>query len=578
MRLKKEDFLAGGGGSPPEVAPCGINGFTFASEGGITSVSSPPEGTGTSGGGGRVDSFGAMPQSSRAGGGGAPGASGGGGGGSDDDAPTGESCIPNGFKSSIISTTTVARLGYNYHTMQKAKHNTKRWLYTGFLAVIGIIFCVLITGILFEKQYQGRIYPRVWVANTDASGKTPKEVEEYWLRKNTSFNAMQFELRYDNAVATISGTDLDLGYDATLSATQAFLIGRSGKFFTDIYFKLFRNPVHLAPYFRWNTSVINDTLDTIASQTDVPAVDALFQFQKGRVTNFRPSSDGRRLNTDEAKIRLTRAFNTTQQNGQQRISVLMPIETVKPAVATTQANIFGIKELIGTGYSEFSGSIPGRIHNVALAAARINGILIKPGETFSFNDAVGDISAATGYQSAYIIKDGHTVLGDGGGVCQVSTTLFRAALAAGLPIVERHAHAYRVHYYEEGGFKPGMDATVYGPTYDMKFKNDTPTFILIQTKTDVSNLSLTFELYGAGDGRKSQISNQKLWDVSSPPPDLFQDDPTLPRGVVKQVDFPAWGAKASFDYLVTRGTEVLQNTTFVSNFRPWQAVYLRGTL
>jgi vancomycin resistance protein YoaR len=191
---------------------------------------------------------------------------------------------------------------------------------------------------------------------------------------------------------------------------------------------------------------------------------------------------------------------------------------------------------------------------------------------------VGDISAATGYQSAYIIKDGRTVLGDGGGVCQVSTTLFRAALAAGLPIIERHAHAYRVHYYEEGGFKPGLDATVYGPTYDLKFKNDTPTSILIQVKTDVANLSLTFDLYGTGDGRKAQISNQKLWDITPPPPDLYQDDPTLPKGTVKQVDFAAWGAKASFDYLVTRGTEVLESTTFVSNFRPWQAVYLKGTL
>jgi vancomycin resistance protein YoaR len=251
---------------------------------------------------------------------------------------------------------------------------------------------------------------------------------------------------------------------------------------------------------------------------------------------------------------------------------------VRPTVTTDKANTFGVKELISSGYSEFAGSATGRIHNIALAAGRLNGVLIKPGETFSFNEAVGDISAATGYQSAYIIKDGRTVLGDGGGVCQVSTTLFRAALNAGLPIIERHAHAYRVHYYEEAGFKPGLDATVYGPTYDLKFKNDTPASILIQTKTDVTNLSLTFDLYGTSDGRKAQISNQKLWGVTQPPPDLYQDDPTLARGVVKQVDFAAWGANASFDYLVTRNGQTLQKDTFVSNFRPWQAVYLRGIL
>ncbi|MCX6794052.1 MAG: VanW family protein [Candidatus Gottesmanbacteria bacterium] len=462
--------------------------------------------------------------------------------------------------------------------MHKVKHNTARWLLAGCWIGMIVILFALIAGVLFEKHYQGRIYPHVSVGDIDVAGKTPKEIENYWLEKNTPFATMQFELRYDGKVATISGADLGLGYDATLSATQAYLVGRSRQWLTNIYIKLFQKPVNLAPYFRWNSAVTDAALDTIASEVDIPAMDALFRFQNSRVTSFRPSSNGRRLNTNEANNRLTQAFYTTERTGLQRITILLPIETVKPIIATDQVNTFGIKELVGSGYSEFAGSIAGRIHNVALAAARINGILVKPGETFSFNDAVGDISAATGYQSAYIIKEGRTVLGDGGGVCQVSTTLFRAALAAGLPIIERHAHAYRVHYYEEGGFKPGLDATVYGPTYDLKFKNDTPTFILIQAKTDATNLSLTFDLYGTSDGRKAQISNQKLWGITPPPPDLYQDDPTLPKGTVKQVDFSAWGAKASFDYTVIRGTDILQQTTFISSFRPWQAVYLKGTL
>lgn len=466
--------------------------------------------------------------------------------------------------------------------MRKVKHNIEPdlfgWIHAGLWAGVIIILSATLAIVLFEKNYQGRIYPRVSVGTIDVSGKSPKEVETYWLKKNTSFNSVQFELRYDGKVATISGTDLGLGYDATLSATQAFLIGRSGQWLTDIYLKLFQIPVNLAPYFRWNSGVVDTTLDAIASQVDIPAIDALFQFQNGRVTSFRPSATGRRLNRDEANARITQAFYTAERTGQEQMTILMPIEIVQPTVATDQANTFGIKELIGSGYSQFAGSAAGRIHNIALAAGRLNGVLIKPGEIFSFNDTVGDISAATGYQSAYIIKEGHTVLGDGGGVCQVSTTLFRAALDAGLPIVERHAHAYRVHYYEEGGYKPGLDATVYDPTYDLKFKNDTPTPILIQTSADVVNLSLTFNLYGLRDGRKAQIMNQKLWDVTQPPPDLYQDDPTLPRGTVKQVDFSAWGAKASFDYLVTRNNEILQKETFISAYRPWQAVYLKGTL
>jgi vancomycin resistance protein YoaR len=435
------------------------------------------------------------------------------------------------------------------------------------LFILLTLFCVL-----FTIHYQRVIYPHVSVGSIDVSGQLPKTVETYWLSKNTPFSSMQFKLQYDEKVATLSGTDLGLGYDATLSATQAYLIGRSTNWATNLYFLLFQKSVNLPPMFHWNAAIVDAALTDIAAQVNIPATEALFQFQNGRVTNFQPSSNGRELNIAEANARIAQAFQT------QTLSIPMPIDVVKPIVTTDKANTFGITQLIGTGYSEFAGSTAERIHNVALAASRINGVLIKPGETFSFNDTVGDITAATGYQSAYIIKDGHTVLGDGGGVCQVSTTLFRAALNAGLPIVERHAHDYRVHYYEEGGFKPGLDATVYGPTYDLKFKNDTPTSILIQAKTDVSHLSLTFDLYGTSDGRKSQISNQQLWGVAPPPPDLYQDDPTLAKGVVKQVDFSAWGAKASFDYTVTHSDNTVTKITFLSNYQPWQAVFLRGTL
>lgn len=461
--------------------------------------------------------------------------------------------------------------------MRKIKHNDIfGWLYACFWVFIIILVCGLTVYVAFEKHYYGKIYPRVAIDGISFAGQTPVEVKTFWLTQNNPFPGMQLELNYDGKIATISGEDLDIGYDATMAAVQAYSIGRSGSFLSNLYMKVSQEKINLTPYFRWNKEPIEETLNTIEDDVNIPVEDALFTFVNGRVTAFRPSKDGRALNRTEAQKRIYDALFSGSRSGLTHITVPMPVETVHPAITTDRANSFGVKELVGRGYSEFAGSATGRIHNIALAASRINGVLIKPGETFSFNDAVGDITAATGYQSAYIIKDGHTVLGDGGGVCQVSTTLFRAALAAGLPIVERYAHAYRVHYYEEGGYKPGLDATVYGPTYDLKFKNDTPGYILIQTQTDVNNLSLTFNLYGASDGRVAQILNQKLWDVTPPPPDLFQDDPTLPKGTVKQVDFAAWGAKASFDYRVTRGTEVLENTTFSSNFRPWQAVYLRG--
>ena len=177
---------------------------------------------------------------------------------------------------------------------------------------------------------------------------------------------------------------------------------------------------------------------------------------------------------------------------------------IDPEITLASINNYGIEELISEGRSDYSHSIPERIHNVILAASKFNGVLIPPGKIFSFNEAVGDISSLTGYKPAYIIKEGKTVLGDGGGVCQVSTTLFRAALNAGLQIVERYPHAYRVLYYEND-MKPGYDATVFSPTVDLKIKNDTPAHILIETEVDENNNLLYFRFFGKKDNRKIEI-------------------------------------------------------------------------
>jgi len=304
---------------------------------------------------------------------------------------------------------------------------------------------------------------------------------------------------------------------------------------------------------------------------------ASFQFSEGRVTEFKPAKDGKKLEEDKTVDLIAQNLAKLEnETDNQFLTVNLPLIITQPAVKTAEVNSLGIKELIGHGISYFKGSIASRIENIKLASSRLNGILIPPGETFSFNQSLGDVSRSTGYKEAYIIKDGKTVLGDGGGVCQVSTTLFRAALESGLPIIERRAHAYRVSYYEQNS-QVGMDATVFSPSTDFKFKNDTPGHLLIQTSIDVPNRVLAFDIYGTNDGRQVTISQSRIWDQSPPPPDLYQDDPNLATGVVKQIDWKAWGAKVAFDYQVKRGGETLQNQTFYSNYKPWQAIFLRGT-
>lgn len=321
---------------------------------------------------------------------------------------------------------------------------------------------------------------------------------------------------------------------------------------------------------------ITEEIDKIAQQEDREPQNPKFVFGGGRVNEFQPALDG--IKTDKQKLadNIVTSLKKLEQADTKNIVLELPVEKTPPQVTTDKVNNLGIKELIGRGTSTYYHSISSRVHNVVLAASRINGTLVAPGETFSFNDTLGDVSQFTGYQQAYIISDGKTILGDGGGVCQVSTTLFRAILNAGLPITERQAHAYRVGYYEQNS-PPGFDATVYGPSPDLKFKNDTPGYILIEATADPKHYSLVFELYGTSDGRVATVTKPVVSNVTPPPDDLYQDDPTLPAGTIKQIDFKAWGAKVVFKYTVTRNGETLISRSFTSNYRPWQAVFLRGT-
>lgn len=313
-------------------------------------------------------------------------------------------------------------------------------------------------------------------------------------------------------------------------------------------------------------------LKKISSEIDQEVQEGLFEFnpQDKRVTAFKPSQEGRKLDIDKTYKAITDAL--TDPKGQKEI--ILPVAIVKPKIQTSDVNSLGIKQLLGRGISNFAGSIPNRIYNINLTASKINGILIPPNETFSFNQTVGDISQATGFKQAYVIKEGRTVLDDGGGVCQDSTTLFRAVLNAGLPVVKRTAHAYRVGYYEQG-FPPGLDATVFHPSVDFQFKNDTSTHILIQAYT--AGVTLYVDLYGTADGRVSTISKPVVTNQSPPPTELRQDDPTLPKGTIKQVDWAAHGATVTFQRTVTRSGEMLIKEAFKSVYRPWQAVYLIGT-
>jgi len=241
----------------------------------------------------------------------------------------------------------------------------------------------------------------------------------------------------------------------------------------------------------------------------------------------------------------------------------------------------GITELLDREYTTyFFGSEAARIQNIRAAAERFHGLLIAPWETFSMAQALGNISLDNGYAEAPIIFGGQTIQGVGGGVCQVSTTLFRAAFFAGFPIVERHAHSYRVGYYEQrsnGVRDPnlaGLDATVYVPIVDLKFTNDTDHWLLMETY--MGNYSLTWKFYSTSDGRTVNWQTTGPTNIVKAPEPLYRENPELAKDQIKQVDYAADGADVNVTRTVYINDQVYFSDAFYTHFRPWQAIFEYG--
>lgn len=317
-----------------------------------------------------------------------------------------------------------------------------------------------------------------------------------------------------------------------------------------------------------NKDELEKVRQTIALEINKLPMGQVVRVVDGRVQEFKIIQDGLEIDKEKFDSNFKKVFNDGKQ-----LSMEIPLKEVK---TSKDGSEYGIFSLLGTGVSKFTGSAPQRVTNLTLAASRTNGILVPPGKEYSFNKAVGEISGRTGYAVAYIISQGRTVLGEGGGVCQTSTTLFRAVLNAGLPITSRHPHAYRVSYYEIES-PVGFDASVFQPSLDFKFKNDTPGYVLIQSSADLATNTLEFKIFGTPDGRKVDITEPKVYNVTAPLAPLYQDDPTLAKGVVRQVDFFAMGGTAEFSRKVTKGDEILFEDSFKSVYQPWRAVFLVGT-
>ncbi|MEZ4669863.1 MAG: VanW family protein [Anaerolineae bacterium] len=281
------------------------------------------------------------------------------------------------------------------------------------------------------------------------------------------------------------------------------------------------------------------------------------------------SINGRALDVDTT---LQRVAETVFNTGNRLVPLAFTYDLPKYSSNVTAIEL-GITQLVGDATTYYTGSTQSRVTNIIEAVGRMNGLIVAPGETFSFNSVLGDINPEEGFVQGKIIFGGRTVEGVGGGVCQVSTTAFRAALKAGFPIVERNSHGYRVGFYELNGEPPGLDAAIFQPTADFKFQNDTQYHLLIETSVFPADQSIQFRFYSTNPGRQVILEGPVVRDTVPALATVYQANAQLQLGQEQYVDWAKDGADVTFTrrILDASGNEIRTDTIY-THYLPWAAV------
>lgn len=321
-----------------------------------------------------------------------------------------------------------------------------------------------------------------------------------------------------------------------------------------------------------NPTDISALLTQMHSDIDVAAKDARFIIKDNKVTEFSPAQDGLKINDDD----LIRAILTAISNNTSNQTISIPVDRTQPAVKNENTNTYGINEVLGVGISNFATSPKNRRANIAHGAEKLNGTLVPPGETLSLVERLKPFTIEDGYLPELVIKGDEIIPEIGGGLCQIGTTTFRAAMNSGLDIVERHNHSLVVSYYNDpSNGNPGTDATIYDPSPDLKIKNDTAHYIMLQTEYDNENNELRFTFWGTADGRKGSYTPPQVLSWTGYGEPIITETETLPPGK-KNCQAPHPGATTTFDYNVTYADGTTAQDTFTSSYRSLPQICLVG--
>ena len=320
-----------------------------------------------------------------------------------------------------------------------------------------------------------------------------------------------------------------------------------------------------------NMDSFSGFLDTLAPGLITSPVDGRFNFDpsNGQLVVIEPSASGRELNIVDTIARLEEAVFSNDG----RIVPMAFTYTLPQYHNQVTAAELGITELVAESTTYFTGSENNRRTNIAVGASKLDGVIIPPGAEFSFNYFLGEIEPENGFVDGKVIFGGRTVTGIGGGICQVSTTVFRAAFEGGFAITERNSHGYRVGYYELNSAPPGLDAAIWQPERDFRFQNNTPHHLLIETDIYPAQDAIQFRFYSTKHWR-TEIEDAIVRDVVPAPANSFISNRDLQPGEIRQVDYSADGADVTvYRNIYDMSGELINRDYEYTHYLPWQAIF-----
>lgn len=319
-----------------------------------------------------------------------------------------------------------------------------------------------------------------------------------------------------------------------------------------------------------NTNAFEGYLASLAPGLIASPQDGRFEFNDatGQLEVIQPSISGRSLNVPETLKRMEEAIFTNNR------TVPMAFDYTLPRLHNQiSAAELGITQIVAESTTFFTGSTPERRTNIAVSASRLNGVIVAPGEEFSFNRHIGEIEPEGGFVQGKVIFGGRTIEGVGGGVCQTSTTVFRAAFTGGFAITERNSHGYRVGFYELNGFPPGLDAAIWQPERDFRFQNNTPHYLLIETSFMPDTNALQVRFYST-KYFNAEIENAVIKNITPPLATRYEANQDLRQGELLQVDYSAEGAEVTvYRNVYDMQGNLVSEDYIYTNYLPWGAIY-----